>query len=158
MAPCDDALGEPPATSSGTGARKPALANSAMNGGGFSTASEDTSATGFEGPDAGFMVNWPFVWPRANADAGAWTSRCPTTTAGRSTRGSTRTAVGAALRRDQPRRRRLQQAHVDLAYAGHGVHHHDGEPGVLLRDQRQPGVDTAVYDDPDVQKAFPMAP
>src|SRR4051812_15341011 len=42
------------------------VAGSGTVGPAFSTANEDTNATGFESDDAGFMVNWPFVWPRAN--------------------------------------------------------------------------------------------
>src|SRR3712207_2086548 len=41
------------------------VANSGVVGPAFSTSSEDTSATEFESPDAGFMVNWPFVYSRA---------------------------------------------------------------------------------------------
>src|SRR3712207_7199128 len=31
----------------------------------FTTAGEDANVTDFEEGDAGFMVNWPFVWGRA---------------------------------------------------------------------------------------------
>src|SRR6476661_3864074 len=48
------------------------VANSGVVGPAFSTSSEDTSATQFESPDAGFMVNWPYVWAQAKTkvDAG----------------------------------------------------------------------------------------
>ena len=41
------------------------VAASGVVGPAFSTASEDTSASQFESSDAGFMVNWPFVWAQA---------------------------------------------------------------------------------------------
>src|SRR3954463_440742 len=41
------------------------VATSGVAGPAFSTSSEDTSATQFESKDAGFMVNWPFVWAQA---------------------------------------------------------------------------------------------
>ncbi len=83
----------------------------------------------------------PFVWPRAQTavEAGRWTSRCSTTTAGRSTPGRRRHRDRAALRRDQPRRRRLQRA-PGPGLRGHRVHHLHGEPGLLLHQQRQPGL------------------
>src|SRR3712207_8539667 len=40
------------------------VANSVVVRPAFSTSSEATSATEFERPDAGFMVSWPFVYPR----------------------------------------------------------------------------------------------
>lgn len=41
------------------------VAESGVAGPAFSTAGEDASVVGFESDDGGFMVNWPFVWPRA---------------------------------------------------------------------------------------------
>src|SRR5215218_365546 len=38
---------------------------SEVGGPAFSTAGEDANVTDFEEGDAAFMVNWPFVWPRA---------------------------------------------------------------------------------------------
>ncbi|MGY1814708.1 extracellular solute-binding protein [Blastococcus sp. SYSU D00820] len=42
-----------------------AVADSGQVSPAFSTETEDASATGFEGDQAGFMVNWPFVYQRA---------------------------------------------------------------------------------------------
>src|SRR3712207_9082945 len=39
----------------------------------FTTAGEDANVTDFEEGDAGFMVNWPFVWGRALAAVEAGT-------------------------------------------------------------------------------------
>ena len=62
---------------------------------------------------------------------------------------ATAASTSASRRLQQARRPRLR---------GDRVHHQRREPGVLLRDQRQPGRPyAAVYDDPEVQKAFPMA-
>src|SRR4051794_2238761 len=41
------------------------VARSGQAGASLTTASEDTTATGFEGPDGGFQVNYPFIYPRA---------------------------------------------------------------------------------------------
>lgn len=41
------------------------IADAGVGGPALSTASEDTSATDFESGDASFMVNYPFVYPRA---------------------------------------------------------------------------------------------
>src|SRR6476661_5164957 len=49
------------------------VATSGAVGPAFSTASEDTSATQFEGPDAGFMVNWPYVYAQALTKVAAGT-------------------------------------------------------------------------------------
>src|SRR3954463_413099 len=49
------------------------VATSGVVGPAFSTSNEDTSATQFEGPDAGFMVNWPFVWAQAQTKVKAGT-------------------------------------------------------------------------------------
>ena len=41
------------------------MGTSGLGGPAFSTAGEDENATMFENGSAAFMVNWPFVWPRA---------------------------------------------------------------------------------------------
>jgi len=42
------------------------LADAGVAGPAFSTQNEDASADGFQSDKGGFMVNWPYVWPRAN--------------------------------------------------------------------------------------------
>ena len=42
------------------------LADAGVAGPAFSTQNEDASADGFQSDSGGFMVNWPYVWPRAN--------------------------------------------------------------------------------------------
>src|SRR3978361_1892763 len=49
------------------------ISRSGQGGPALSTAGEDTTATGYEGPDAGFQVNYPFVWSRALAAVKAGT-------------------------------------------------------------------------------------
>ena len=75
---------------------------------------EDSSVADFESGDAGFMVNWPFVWGRAAArrrGRARWTSRSPDDYGWapypRVVEGD---ASAPPLRRHQPRRRRLQRA------------------------------------------------
>jgi multiple sugar transport system substrate-binding protein len=41
------------------------IAADGLGGPALSTAGEDENAVAFENGDAAFMVNWPFVWPRA---------------------------------------------------------------------------------------------
>jgi multiple sugar transport system substrate-binding protein len=42
-----------------------AVADSGIGGPALSTSGEDENVNAFEAGDAAFMVNWPFVWPRA---------------------------------------------------------------------------------------------
>ena len=85
------------------------VANSGRRRPGFSTANEDSNATGFESDDAGFMVNWPFVWPRALAavEAGTLEQSVPDDYGWTLyPRVDADTPSAPPLRRDQPRRRR----------------------------------------------------
>lgn len=56
-------LEDPPATDAARVIEQ--FVQAGVGGPGFSTSSEDTSATAFENGDAIFMVNWPFVYSRA---------------------------------------------------------------------------------------------
>jgi multiple sugar transport system substrate-binding protein len=126
------------------------VSNSGQVGGGFSTANEDSNATGFESDDAGFMVNWPFVWPRANSavEAGTldqsvpddfgWTlyPRVDADTPSAPPYGGINLTVGAF------------SEHVDFAY----------EATECITTNGNPASSIAVYDDPDVTKEFPQAP
>ena len=57
-------LDQPPATEAARIMRK--VADTGVGGPALSTAGEDENVSAFESGAAGFMVNWPFVWPRAN--------------------------------------------------------------------------------------------
>ncbi|MGE3287191.1 MAG: extracellular solute-binding protein [Pseudonocardia sp.] len=58
-------LEDPPATEGAQVIEQ--FVQAGVGGPGFSTASEDTSATAFENGNAIFMVNWPFVYTRAQS-------------------------------------------------------------------------------------------
>jgi multiple sugar transport system substrate-binding protein len=136
------------------------LADSGTGGPGFSTANEDTSATGFEGPDAGFMVNWPFVWPRALAAVKAGTlaqsvpddygwavyPRVDANTPSAPPYGGINLAVSAF------------SPHVDFAYQATECITSDANQAYYFTTNGNPASSTAVYDDPDVLKVFPQAP
>jgi multiple sugar transport system substrate-binding protein len=136
------------------------VSNSGEVGGGFSTANEDSNATGFESPDAGFMVNWPFVWPRALAavDAGTleksvpddygWTlyPRVDADKPSAPPYGGINLTVGAFSK------------HVDLAYAATECITSDKNQAYYFETNGNPAASIAVYDDPAVLKAFPQAP
>ncbi|HEY0401810.1 MAG TPA: extracellular solute-binding protein [Blastococcus sp.] len=136
------------------------LADSGTGGPGFSTANEDTSATGFEGPDAGFMVNWPFVWPRALTAVKAGTlaqsvpddygwavyPRVDANTPSAPPYGGINLAVSAF------------SPHVDLAYQATECITTDANQAYYFTTNGNPASSTAVYDDPDVLKVFPQAP
>ena len=136
------------------------VANSGVTGPAFSTANEDSNATQFEGPDAGFMVNWPFVWPRANtavqagtmdasvpADYG-WTLY-PQTDPGKPSKppyGGINLGVGAFSK------------HVDLAFQATECITSEQNQAYYFTSNGNPAALAAVYDDPEVVKQFPMAP
>jgi multiple sugar transport system substrate-binding protein len=136
------------------------LADSGTGGPGFSTANEDTSATGFEGPDAGFMVNWPFVWPRALTAVKAGTlaqsvpddygwavyPRVDANTPSAPPYGGINLTVSAF------------SPHVDLAYQATECITSDANQAYYFTTNGNPASSTAVYDDPDVLKVFPQAP
>ena len=106
------------------------------------------------------MVNWPFVWPRALAavEAGTldqsvpddygWTlyPRVDADTPSAPPYGGINLAVGAFSK------------HVDFAYEATECITSDENQAYYFDDQRQPGgVQSPVYDDPDVAKVFPQA-
>jgi multiple sugar transport system substrate-binding protein len=136
------------------------VSNSGQVGGGFSTANEDSNATGFESDDAGFMVNWPFVWPRANSavEAGTldqsvpddfgWTlyPRVDADTPSAPPYGGINLTVGAF------------SEHVDFAYEATECITSDENQAYYFETNGNPASSIAVYDDPDVAKEFPQAP
>jgi multiple sugar transport system substrate-binding protein len=136
------------------------LADSGVGGPGFSTANEDTSATGFEGPDAGFMVNWPFVWPRALAAAEAGTldatvpedygwavyPRVEASEPAAPPYGGINLGISAFSR------------YVDFAYEASECIVSDENQAYYFTTNGNPASSVAVYDDPEVLKVFPQAP
>ena len=136
------------------------VARSTAAGPGFDTANEDTSATGFEGPDAGFQVNWPFVWPRAQGKVASgdmeqsalgdfgW-ALYPRVYANKQSAppyGGINLGIGAF------------SSHPDLAYDAANCITTDQHQAYYFITNGNPASSKAVYDDPKVLKSFPMAP
>src|SRR3954469_8401110 len=135
------------------------VATSGVVGPAFSTSSEDTSATQFEGPDAGFMVNWPFVWAQAQTKVKAGTldksvpedygwalyPRVDADTPSAPPLGGINLAVSAASR------------YVDFAYEATECITSDENQAYYMKTNGNPASSLAVYDDPEVQQVYPMA-
>jgi multiple sugar transport system substrate-binding protein len=136
------------------------VARSGQAGAALSTATEDTSATGFESPDAGFQVNYPFVWGRALAavEAGTldpsvpddygWTlyPRVDENTPSAPPYGGINLGIGAF------------SEHVDLAFEASECITSTENQAYYFTTNGNPASDITVYDDPDVLDVFPMAP
>ena len=135
------------------------VATSGVVGPAFSTAGEDASATAVRERRRrlhGQLAVRLAPGQRRRSRRARSSSRCPTTTAGRCTRGSTRTRPSRPpLRRDQPRRRRLQPA------PGPRLR---GRPSASPPRRTRPTTSSptatrpsgaAVYDDPEVHRELP---
>ncbi|MGY1737294.1 extracellular solute-binding protein [Geodermatophilus sp. SYSU D00684] len=136
------------------------VATSGVAGPAFSNENEDASASAFEGPNGGFMVNWPFVWPRAlsavdasrldpsvPADYG-WTlyPRVNADDPARPPYGGINLGVSAFSR------------HPELALAAAECIVSDQNQAYYFTTNGNPASSIAVYDDPQVIEAFPQAP
>jgi multiple sugar transport system substrate-binding protein len=135
------------------------VAVSGVVGPAFSTSSEDTSASQFESSDAGFMVNWPYVWAQAltKVEAGTleqsvpddygWTlyPRVDEDTPSAPPLGGINLGVSAYSR------------YVDFAYEATECITSDENQAYYMVTNGNPAASAAVYDDPDVQEAYPMA-
>jgi multiple sugar transport system substrate-binding protein len=136
------------------------ISQSGQTGPALSTANEDTTATGFEGPDGGFMVNYSFVYPRAlgkvkegtmdqaAVDDYGWAlyPQVDADTPSAPPYGGINLGVGAF------------SAHADLAFAATECITSTENQAYYFVHDGNAASDTAVYDDPDVLKSFPMAP
>ncbi|MCC2334411.1 extracellular solute-binding protein [Cellulomonas wangsupingiae] len=135
------------------------LAASGVGGPQLANADEDINASMFEGDSAGFMVNWPFVWQRANAgvesgsldqsvvDDYGW-ALYPQAVEGEESRppigGVT---LGVSAFSENP----------DLAFeAAQCIVQPEKQAAYYLSDGNPPGS-LVAFDDPEVQEAFPMA-
>ncbi|MCZ2857046.1 extracellular solute-binding protein [Blastococcus sp. VKM Ac-2987] len=131
-----------------------------VGGPAFSTAGEDANVTDFEEGDAAFMVNWPFVWPRALSAVEAGTldasvpedygwARYPRTVEGEESRppyGGINIGIGAFSR------------NTDLAYeAAECIVSEENQTYYFLTNGN-PAAKASVYDDPEVLEEFPQAP
>ncbi|WNV74389.1 extracellular solute-binding protein [Geodermatophilus sp. DSM 44513] len=136
------------------------VADSGVAGPAFSTENEDASATEFEGPDGGFMVNWPFVYGRAQSavEAGTldpsvpedygWTiyPRVNPDDPAAPPYGGINIGVGAF------------SENVDAAYAAAECIVSDENQAYYFTSNGNPASSIPVYDDPEVLEVFPMAP
>lgn len=136
------------------------IADSDLAGPAFSTAGEDANVVAFENGDAGFMVNWPFVYPRALSGVEAGTleqsvpddygwAQYPQVVEGEQSRppyGGINIAVGAF------------SDHVDLAYAAAQCAVSEQNQKYYFLTNGNPASLASVYDDPEVVEDFPMAP
>ena len=136
------------------------VADSGTGGPAFSTQNEDASAAGFESDRGGFMVNWPFVWPRANdaveggsleqsvPDDYGWTVY-PAVVEGEESRppyGGINLGVGKFSK------------HTELAFAAAECITSEENQAEYFITNGNPASKSAVYDDPAVVEEFPMAP
>jgi multiple sugar transport system substrate-binding protein len=150
-------LAEPPAAEAARIMRK--VADAGVGGPALSTAGEDENVSAFEDGSASFMVNWPFVWPRAQeaveggtldravVDDYGWTLY-PQVTAGTPSApplGGINLAVGAFSR------------HADLAYAATECITSTENQTYYFTTNGNPASRASVYDDPAVVAEFPMA-
>jgi multiple sugar transport system substrate-binding protein len=136
------------------------VADSGVTGPGFSTANEDANATQFEGDTAGFMVNWPFVWARANSavEAGTMDASVPADYGW---------ALYPRTDADKPSAPPIGgidlgvsafSKHPDLAYQATECITSDANQADYMVTNGNPASSAAVYDDPKVIEQFPMAP
>jgi ABC-type glycerol-3-phosphate transport system substrate-binding protein len=125
----------------------------------LSTAIEETARAGFQGDDGGFMVNWPYVYGAASAavDEGsldqsvfddiAW-ARVPRVDEGTESApplGGIDLGVGAF------------SDHPDMAVDAVGCITSLESQTEYMVAEGNSGARSAVFDDPDVREAFPMA-
>ena len=136
------------------------IADAGVGGPALSTANEDANATSFEGNAAGFMVNWPFVWPRALSgvkggtldpslpDDYGWTlyPRVRAEMPSAPPYGGINIGIGAFSR------------HPDFAFEAAECATSEENQSYYFVTNGNPASKAAVYDDPAVVEAFPMAP
>jgi multiple sugar transport system substrate-binding protein len=135
------------------------VAVSGVVGPAFSTSSEDTSASQFESADAGFMVNWPFVWAQAQTKVEAGTldqsvpddygwalyPRVDADTPSAPPLGGINLGVSAYSK------------YTDFAYEATECITSDENQAYYMNTNGNPASSAAVYDDPEVQEIYPMA-
>jgi len=133
---------------------------SEVGGPAFSTAGEDANVTDFEEGDAAFMVNWPFVWPRALAAVEAGTleqsvpddygwALYPRVTEDEESRppyGGINLGIGAF------------SENVDAAYEAAECIVSEENQAYYFTTNGNPAAKATVYDDPEVIEEFPQAP
>jgi multiple sugar transport system substrate-binding protein len=130
-----------------------------LGGAGLPTENENASLTLFQGDQGSFMVNWPFVWAAMNAAIEAGTLDAsvvedvgwaiyPQVNEGEDSAppyGGINIGVGAFSN------------HVDLAYQAAECIVTPQHQAYYFATNGNPPSNTTAFDDPEVQKAFPMA-
>jgi multiple sugar transport system substrate-binding protein len=136
------------------------IADAGVAGPAFSTQDELASAVRFDSEQGGFMVNWPFVWPRVTAAAEGGTvdsslpddygwaiyPRVEENEESRPPLGGISLGVGAFA------------DDTDLAFeAAECITSEENQKEYFLTNGN-PASSASVYDDPEVLEEFPMAP
>jgi multiple sugar transport system substrate-binding protein len=136
------------------------IAQKRLSGPAFSTENEDASRAFFESGDASFMVNWPFVYPAALDSAKAGTldqsivddygwGQYPEVNGGEASKppyGGINLTVGAFTQ------------HEGFAWQAVQCIVKPENQKMYFITNGNPAVSRSVYSDPEVLKAFPMAP
>jgi multiple sugar transport system substrate-binding protein len=136
------------------------IARAGVGGPALSTAGEDANVIQFEDGAAGFMVNWPFVWPRALSGVEGGTldpsvpddygwglyPRVVEDEESRPPYGGINIGVGAFSK------------HPELAYEAAECATTEENQAYYFVTNGNPAARAAVYDDPEVIAEFPMAP
>jgi multiple sugar transport system substrate-binding protein len=135
------------------------VATSGAVGPSLSTADEEAARALFQGQSGGFMVNWPYVWAAAASavesgslsqdvvDDYGW-AQYPQTVEGTESRpplGGIELGIGAYT------------PHVDLAIEAAKCITTVENMTYYMLTNGNPAAKSAVFDDPEVQEAFPMA-
>jgi multiple sugar transport system substrate-binding protein len=137
-----------------------AVAESGAVGAAFSTANEDSNATQFEGENGGFMVNWPFVWPRAlgAVEAGTMDASVPEdygwalyprvdeNEPSAPPYGGINLGIGAF------------SENVDFAFEAAECIVSEENQSYYFTTNGNPAAKATVYEDPEVLEVFPQAP
>jgi trehalose/maltose transport system substrate-binding protein len=136
-----------------------AVSDSGVTGPAFSTADEAANSIQFEGETAGFMVNWPFVWAQAQTKVQAGTLDA-------SVPADYGWALYPRVSADEPSAPPIGgidlgvsafSKHIDQAYAATECITSDENQAYYMVTNGNPASSAAAYDDPEVQKAYPMA-
>ncbi len=133
---------------------------STVGGPAFSTAGEDANVTDFEDGDAGFMVNWPFVWGRAlgAVEAGTLDASVPEDYGW---------ALYPRVLEDEPSAPPYGGINLGIGAFSENVDAAFEAAECIVSEENQayyfisngnPAAKASVYDDPEVLDVFPQAP
>jgi multiple sugar transport system substrate-binding protein len=137
-----------------------AVADSGQVSAAFSTETEDAGADEFQGENGGFLVNYPYVWPRGNkavadgtleqsvVDDYGWAiwPRVDADTPAAPPYGGINLGIGA------------YSENVDLAFEAAECIVSEENQAYYFTSNGNPAALASVYDDPEVVEKFPQAP